>query len=249
MTGESKDVNDVRSTKRISISHSTSLGKMRERMIGTVTRGFSSQPDVLSVMKYRARARAQNQNKRPDLITTKQIAPHLSPLEYICLEWKEKYGNEPTIKPAKDIPNLISGFTAEEIESYDMNLVKTVRTRDLDTLREMYASGRNLRCGNKFGESIMHFACRRGYVDVVSFLINEANICFRVKDDYGRTPMHDALWTTEPNFELVEILLEIYPDLVFVSDDRGHTPFEYVRKEHQKEWVSFLSTHMNLIYV
>jgi len=86
----------------------------------------------------------------------------------------------------------------------------------------------------------MHMACRRGYIDVVRFLVLEANVSLFVRDDYGRTPMHDACWSTTPNYELMEFLIEMAPDLLLMSDVRGHTPFSYVRKEHWKSWLPFL---------
>lgn len=93
----------------------------------------------------------------------------------------------------------------------------------------------------------MHLACRRGYLDVVTFLVCEAGVPVLVRDDYGRTPMHDACWSTSPNLELMEFLLRTCPDLLLLSDVRGHLPFSYVRKEHWKAWIGFLEQHRDLL--
>lgn len=75
---------------------------------------------------------------------------------------------------------------------------------------------------------------------MVQFLVEEANCSLWVRDDYGRTAMHDAAWSPKPNMELMDYLLQKVPELLLMSDVRGHTPFVYVRKEHWKEWIVFL---------
>ena len=87
----------------------------------------------------------------------------------------------------------------------------------------------------------MHMACRRGFTDVVKFLVLEAKCTIFMRDDYGRTAMHDAAWSPSPNFEMMEFLIEQAPVLLLMSDVRGHTPFSYVRKEHWDTWIRFLS--------
>jgi len=47
--------------------------------------------------------------------------------------------------------------------------------------------------------------------------------------DCGRTALHDACWTSEPNEELVEFLIQKCPELLLLMSDQ---PFEYVRREH-----------------
>jgi hypothetical protein len=133
--------------------------------------------------------------------------------------------------------------TAESIEAYDMQVVKAVRTHDVPTLRQLLQSGRSLQCGNKFGESIVHTACRKGSLQVLQFLLQEANVSCRVICDYGRTPLHDACWTSEsPNFQLMDLLLTACPDLLHVKDARGFLPLAYVRQEHWDDWCRYLKS-------
>merc|ERR1712113_1243402 len=108
-------------------------------------------------------------------------------------------------------------------------------------MRKMHEAGQMLQCSNRFGESLLHMACRRGYTDVVRYLITEADVTLRVKDDFGRTPLHDACWSATPNFELMELIMEHDPDLLLVEDVRGHSPFSYARRSHWKDWRDFLT--------
>lgn len=91
-------------------------------------------------------------------------------------------------------------------------------------------------------------ACRKGDVDMVKFLINEAHVEVDVHDDFGRTPFHDALWTKTPNFATMDVLLEsVSPLLLLMQDVRCHTPFHYARREHWNDWVVFLKERSRLI--
>jgi len=130
--------------------------------------------------------------------------------------------------------------TEEELVAYTQDVVCAVRRRDMAMLRTFLASGRRLHCSNRYGESLLHMACRRGYNDVAKFLLEDAGVPARIKDDFGRTPMHDACWAPQPNYDLIEILFGKDPGLALVADVRGHTPFDYVRKDHWSGWNEFL---------
>lgn len=129
----------------------------------------------------------------------------------------------------------------EEMAAYDSDIVNTIRARDIARLRSYHKEGRSLNACNRFGESLLHMACRRGHADVVSFLVDEAGVKINVRDDYGRTPFHDACWTSNPNFDVMDVLLNITDSRMLLTEDvRGHTPFDYARKEHWDSWVQFL---------
>ena len=134
------------------------------------------------------------------------------------------------------------------IDSYDLEIVKAIRNSDIPKLRAMLQEGKSCNACNRFGESIMHMACRRGLVDVVKFLIYEAHVAVDVRDDFGRTAMHDACWTIVPNLEVMDLVIrKISPDLLLSEDVRGHTPFHYARKEHWDVWVKFLEERDNIL--
>jgi hypothetical protein len=142
----------------------------------------------------------------------------------------------------KTVPSLsVTDFFTKPSESYDLNLIQAVRTEDLDTLRLKTSLGQTMQCANQFGHTLLHTAARRGATDIVRFFLTEANdVTPKVVCDMGRTPLHDACWTASPNFEIIEMLLDSSPDLLFLTDIRGFTPMAYVPKEHWQDWCFFL---------
>ena len=149
--------------------------------------------------------------------------------------------------PALELQNFFLDPTDEHLESYDKAVLDAVHNEDVVALRNMHLNGKNLQCCNRFGESLLHMVCRRGFVTIAAFLIHEAGISLRVRDDCGRTPLHDACWATVPAYELVELLIAEEPDLLLISDKRGHTPFQYARREHWHYWRKFLYDRWDLI--
>jgi hypothetical protein len=130
--------------------------------------------------------------------------------------------------------------TKEMIDAYQPELLNCVRRRDIEGLKKLHEVGRLINCCNKFGESLLHLACRRGFTNIVKYLIEVVKVNLNIRDDYLRTPLHDACWTSEPNYELVDMLMRIAPELLVMEDARGFTPFDYVRKEHRGKWLRFL---------
>jgi Ankyrin repeats (3 copies) len=106
--------------------------------------------------------------------------------------------------------------TETHIAAYLTDTVRAVQAGDVQHLRIMHKSGVSLNCCNRFGESLIATACRRGNLAVVRFLVLEAKVSLLLRDDFNRTVLHDAFWTPEPNVELVEFLLRIVPDLLCV---------------------------------
>jgi len=132
--------------------------------------------------------------------------------------------------------------TAEEIAAYDHDSLAAIRNQDMTTLRQFHAQGRPLKCSNQFGESLLHMACRKGMVEVTTFLVEEASVPFAVCDDYGRTPLHDACWAHTTNFELVDLILTQCPDLLYMEDKRGNTPLSYLKQQKWAAWAAYLES-------
>lgn len=174
---------------------------------------------------------------------------HQNPSEYLASVLDTLgYPSDPV--PAADASARGDYFlehTPEQIASYDGEVTAAVRRGDVHKLRTMLEGGRDLQCSNRFGESIVHMACRRGSLEVLQFLVEEAGVSVRVRDDLGRTPLHDACWTTTPAFELVKTIVRIEPDLLLVSDRRGHTPLGYVRRDDWGAWVRFLDENREML--
>jgi len=147
-----------------------------------------------------------------------------------------------------EIPDgFFEEITEENIKSYTIEILAAVRSQDISELERMFADGHCMQCCNKFGESILHLACRRGFVDVVKFLVEKAGISINIRDDYGRTPLHDACWVSCPSFDLVEILVRKSPDLLLIGDKRGFTPLQYAKKDSYSKWCQFFTEKKDLL--
>jgi len=134
--------------------------------------------------------------------------------------------------------------TSIQIQNYSNDVVSAVRSSNLSELQSIYNQYGKVALDtcNKFGESILHIACRRSTVSIVSYLINIVQINPRIKDDYGRNPLHDACWRSVPEYGIVELLLEKEYRLMYSKDVRGHLPFQYARKEHWADWITWFDT-------
>jgi hypothetical protein len=139
-----------------------------------------------------------------------------------------------------DIPNFFLPPTEEEIAAYDTTVLTAVRTQNIAQLKEFQAQGRPLKCSNKYGESLLHLACRKGMTAVTRYLVHEAHVPVQVCDDFGRSPLHDACWTPHPNFDLIALLVSKCPDLLYLQDKRGQTPLQYIRRHDWKAWNTYL---------
>ena len=147
-----------------------------------------------------------------------------------------------------DYSDFFTKPTEEQIAAYDAQKTNAVRNSDVGTLRSLLEAGQNLSCCNKFGESLIHMACRRSAVDVVRFLLQDAKVSLTVRDDYGRTPFHDCCWRPSPSYDLMELLLrEGDPRLLLLKDVRGHAPFDYARGDQWAGWNEFLESRKDLL--
>lgn len=136
----------------------------------------------------------------------------------------------------------------QDISSYDVEVVKVIRSKNMDSLREMLSKGRSMNACNQFGESLVHMVCRRGDIELLKFMIEEAKVSFTIKDDFGRNPFHDACWTPTPNFEMMDMLIEVADTSLLLNEDvRGNTPFDYARREHYGMWIDYLNKKKDAI--
>ena len=143
-------------------------------------------------------------------------------------------------KPALELADFFTPVTEEQMEAYSMDVVMATRNNDIATLRKLSAQGKTLDCFNRFGESLLHLACRRGCNEIVEFLLEQPGVCLRIVDDCGRTPLHDACWNASPQLDICKRILEEEPALFLITDKRGYTPFQYARDQHWHIWRQFL---------
>jgi hypothetical protein len=170
----------------------------------------------------------------PDPSSTK-----CSPDEYLLLLTKAQLGINFEAKQASSLISFFAEVTEEQMAAYTTEVVRAVRNNDLDLLKTLHGEGQTLDCSNRFGESLLNMACRRGFEAMVQYLMeNDVNV--RLCDDGGRTPLHDACWNPTPQLKICQFLIEREPSLLLVADRRGCTAFQYARMEHWDQWRTFL---------
>jgi Ankyrin repeats (3 copies) len=200
------------------------------RIVGNVTR-----PTLRSPVKLSAVAQSMPL-KAPTAVVRRYVKPD-EKLRTILADAKMK---EPQQMPFSSLVNFFTEITPEAVAAYDIPIVQALRSENIEELRRMKDAKKPMLCGNKFGETIMHAAARRRSAKVVEFLLKECNVTPRVCCDSGRTPLHDACWTVDTNFDVVDLLLDACPDLLYITDKRGFTPMSYVREELWEQWCSYL---------
>jgi hypothetical protein len=168
-------------------------------------------------------------------VSKKQRVQELSPVSVLRVIFGElglkKPASSTFLKPSDN-----------EVDAYDIETVRAIRMGDLTTLKRLHAEGKDLNASNQFGESLLHMACRRGNVSILSFMLREAKVRVNQRDDFGRNILHDACWTSTPNLDIMDELIEFVDPLLMLSEDvRGSTPFDYCRRDHWKDWVQYLS--------
>jgi ankyrin repeat protein len=174
-----------------------------------------------------------------------ELDNYKSPTEFLLHVFQENGFSTEEVKKVARAKFL--KLTPGMVQAYTMEITKAARDDDLDKLKELFHAGARLDCCNKFGDSLVHIACRRGHTRTLKFLVEEAKVSVHRADDMNRTPFHDACWTPEPNFEIIEILLRVAPGQVLCADNRGHLPFEYARPQHKADWMQFLSRRKSMM--
>jgi len=171
------------------------------------------------------------------------------PDEFLRLLVKAQLGVELKVRKGLDLASeggYFPDITEEQQAAYTMEVLTPARDNNVDALKALVeAKGRQaVDCCNRFGETLLNLACRRGFTEVAEFLLSkEIGLDVRMKDDFGRTPLHDACWHPKPQLDICGWLIERDPTLLLVSDKRGNTPFQYAREEDWPTWRQFLFDH------
>jgi ankyrin repeat protein len=129
--------------------------------------------------------------------------------------------------------------TDQQVQDYDHALLHAVRSNDVHQLRILRGAGKCMSACNKWSESVLHMACRRSTTEVVAFLVGHG-ASLEASDDYGRTPMHDACWRADPDFEMISFVLQHNRDLLRYVDNRGSTPLDYIHEVQWPAWCAYL---------
>ena len=150
-------------------------------------------------------------------------------------------------RPYTQVQDFFLEVQPQHVAAFDANIIQAVRGKNVAAIQALHQQGKLLQCCNKFGESIVHMACRQSSAEVLECLMTLGKVSIRVCCDSGRTPLHDACWTTDPNFDIILLLLKECPDLLRIQDKRGFTPLSYVPCGQWARWGNFLEEHKDLL--
>jgi ankyrin repeat protein len=156
------------------------------------------------------------------------------------------------VKPALTLESYFPTIREDQMAGYNTEIVQITRSNDVTALQEYYKKhGRDsLNCYNRFGEGLLNMACRRGFTEMVQFLLSpDIDLQVRVRDDGGRTPLHDACWYPEPQLDVCTMIIQQDPSLLLVADKRGYTPFQYARKSDWLIWRKFLVQNLDQLRI
>ena len=144
---------------------------------------------------------------------------------------------------------FVRGYASSTSSSeLTQQLMTAVRDNDMDTIRHLHEVRQvPMQYANAFQESIIHTVARRGSTPLLQYLMNVAHVSVRVCCDGGRNALHDACWTTTPNFDMITILVQDSPDLLYLCDQRNFTPLDYIPKEAYAIWNTWLQEHTHLL--
>jgi hypothetical protein len=173
-------------------------------------------------------------------IALPDVNDDVSPDDFLLELVSAQYNVSLQAKPALSLDNFFSAVSEEQMAAYTIQIVTTARNNDLNGLKKLHSEGQRLDCSNRFGESLLNMACRRGFEDIVEYFLQQPDVNVRICDDGGRTPLHDACWHPSPQLGICKWLIERDPSLFLISDKRGCTAFQYARPQHWLIWRQFL---------
>lgn len=181
-------------------------------------------------------------------------APVVKPKDHYLNILKESGITAPLVK----FDTLVDFFkpnTAEDKAAFDMALVGAVRDQNLEKLHTLYSAGHPMQARSTFGESLVHICARRGTPEMLRFLLSLkgdgdgiGGVSCQVCCDYGRTPLHDAAWSTHAvSLEMMKILINECPDLLLVLDKRGFMPLDYIPRTRWAQCCAWLDKHKDML--
>ena len=137
-------------------------------------------------------------------------------------------------------------FTEGCVASHTLELMNAVRSNDMAVIRKLWEEGHKFQSCNRFGESGVHSAARRGNLQVLMFFKEMADVSLRCMCHQGRTPLHDACWTGHPEFGVIRYLLRDFPESLYLTDTRGFTPLDFIPRDVHEEWNEFIEENFEI---
>ena len=78
------------------------------------------------------------------------------------------------------------------------------------------------------------------------FFKEMADVSLRCMCQQGRTPLHDACWTSRPEFGIIRYLLRDFPESLYLTDTRGFTPLDFIPRDVHEEWNEFMEENIDI---
>lgn len=137
----------------------------------------------------------------------------------------------------------------DQVAAYDKAILRAVLDEDEAALERMRVAGRRMDACNRFGDSVLHMACRRGRAAALRFLVRATGPAGVVlSDDFGRTVLHDACWTASPRFDVASAVLDVDTRLLRTLDSRGSSPLQYVPQDQWPLWCAFFESRKEVYW-
>jgi ankyrin repeat protein len=123
--------------------------------------------------------------------------------------------------------------------SFGNEVIKNVHNRDCKSLKDLISCGLSPNPCNQFGDSLLNTVCKRGYQDIFHTFM-ECGASISTTDQFGRTPLHFACWSSNNSFSIVEKIISLDVNMLRATDKVGKTPLDYVSSDKWDEWNQFL---------
>ncbi len=105
---------------------------------------------------------------------------------------------------------------------------KMISPKFIDTFLEFYPEA--LYQTDNFGNTVFHLITFPGSENIYKYILKYASPeLLSLKNDFGKTPLHDAVWWMST--DLVSELISLDPNLKDIPDSNGLTPVDYVEKD------------------
>lgn len=131
--------------------------------------------------------------------------------------------------------------------SFGTAITKTINARDCKLFRKLLSCGLSPNPSNQFGDSILNTVCRRGHEDLFSVMI-DCDASVLTSDQFGRTPLHFACWSSKVNFTMVEKILSFDVNILRAKDKVGKTPLDYISVDKWDVWNQFLNSKKDVYW-
>ena len=150
--------------------------------------------------------------------------------------------------------------TPLQLETYGSYLGNIVKHRDFAALHQFLSCGVSTNPATEYGDSLVHVLSRRGddlllQIQLEAFLsttvLQGKRACnpngsdnmvslFQVSNFMGRTALHEVCCAVRSSFHVADMILQHEPYLLFMTDNYGYLPLEYVSQDQWPQWNVFL---------